>query len=123
VPLNPTQPIQLGRDAISLEPEEDGAPPVGFAEALFGAGTPRTSPVPLPLFSESVEMETEYDEGTFLDGPLPGLDDRHPGDYDPALDEPPPPPHRFLLWMFVILVAAALAGVAAHLSGTAFWQR
>ena len=94
--------------------------PQGFAEALFGGAKARTSPVPVTLFEPAVDVE-EYDEQAFLDGPLPGLHSSAAEDYDSDLDSPPAP-NRFLVWLLVIVVAAVLAGVAAHLNGTAFWQ-
>ena len=82
----------------------------------------RTSSVPVPLFIQPADAE-EYDERTFLDGPLPGLYDSDPGNDDWILTPRCWCCNRILIWRSVIFVAAVLAGVAAHLNGTAFWQR
>jgi hypothetical protein len=119
-PVAETSPIALGREAIDFDGEAPLEAAPGFAEALFGAAKARTASVPVPIFLAPEQIE-EIEEHTFLDGPLPGLHD----DPDDALefDEPPAEPNRLLLGLFVVLIAAALAAVAAHLNGTAFWQR
>ncbi len=120
VPLPLTEPAPLGLEAVSFDGDAVPEAAPGFAEALFGAAKARTSSVPVPVFmplSEGLE-----DERTFLDGPLPGLYDEDAGEYDSDLD-PPPEPNRLLIWLLVVVTAALLAGVAAHLNGTAFWQR
>ena len=121
VPLHPASSVTLGRDAISLDDEAAMEAAPGFAEALFGAAKARTSSVPVPIFMP-LQDPLEEEEWTFLDGPLPGLYDSGPGDYDPEF-EAEPAPNRLLIWLLVVLTAALLAGVAAHLNGTAFWQR
>ena len=120
-PASQTGPVPLGRDAVAFDGEMPGESSPGFAEALFGAAKARTASVPIPMFLTQEQMEG-MEEHTFLDGPLPGLHDDTPGDDDPAFDTPPEP-NRLVLWLFVILVAALLAAVAAHVNGTAFWQR
>jgi len=119
-PVSPTSPIALGREAVSFDSDPPFEAPPGFAEALFGAAKARTAPVPAPVFLTPEQVE-EAEEHTFLDGPLPGLHD-DPAE-DPEYAEPPAEPNRLLLWLFVVLIAAVLAAVAAHLNGTAFWQR
>lgn len=117
-PVSATAPVPLGRDAVSFEGETPADASPGFAEALFGGAKTRTASVPLPIFLTPDQVD-EAEEHTFLDGPLPGLHDDGAAD---VLDEAPEEPNRVALWLFVILVAAMLAAVAAHLNGTAFWQ-
>lgn len=120
-PAANTGAIPFGRDAVPQDDDAE-APAPGFAEALFGGAKARTTSVPVALFPQQSADTVEYDDHSFLDGPLPGLDQGGADDYDPEFDGPPPAPSRFLIWLLVILVAALLAGVAAHLNGTAFWQ-
>jgi hypothetical protein len=122
-PPTRTAPVFLGQEAVSFEGEAPGEAPPGFAEALFGAAKARTGPVQSPAFMPEADDAAFEDEHTFLDGPLPGLHDADDGGYDPELEASPPEPNRLFLWLFVVLVAAVLAGIAAHLNGTAFWLR
>lgn len=115
-------PLELGAEAMPADADAPEEPVVGFAEALFGAAKARTASVPVSVFGPPVELEEETEERSFLDGPLPGLHDHPESDYDPEYDNPPAS-NRLLLWLLVIVIAALLAGVAAHLSGTAFWRR
>ncbi len=115
-------PMELGAEAMATDPDLPEEPPVGFAEALFGGAKARTASLPISIFGPPVELEEETEERSFLDGPLPGVHDRPGNDYDADYDEPPAT-NRLLLWVFVIGLAALLAGVAAHFSGTAFWRR
>ncbi len=119
-PAAPAGFVALGQDAVPFDADVSAEPAPGFAEALFGAAKARTASVPVPIFLTPEEAE-EVEEHTFLDGPLPGLHDDLPA--DAAIEEPPAEPNRILLWLFVVLIAAALAAVASHLNGTAFWQR
>jgi hypothetical protein len=121
-PVESTTPLALGAEAIGTESDATAGPAVGFAEALFGAAKARTASVPVSVFGPPADFTEEVEEHSFLDGPLPGLHDRPDGDYDPEYDDPPPT-NRLLLWLLVIGLAAVLAGVAAHFSGTAFWTR
>ena len=114
--------VPLGRDAVSFDGDTPAEASPGFAEALFGGAKARTSSAPIPIFIPPEQLE-EYEEQSYLDGPLPGLHDRTAEDGDPDPEAAPPEPNRLLLWLFVVLVAAALAAVAAHLNGTAFWQK
>lgn len=117
-----TSPIQLGRDVILPDDDDSAEPAQGFAEALFGAPKARTSPVPVPPFFLAVD-EQESGETNFSDVPFQAVYDNGPADYDPELDGPQPEPNRLFIWLLVILVAALLAAIAAHINGTAFWQR
>jgi hypothetical protein len=112
--------------ALSIQPiildDDVTAPAPGFAEALFGAGKTRTVPVENPLLMpQRSAVDDEASGNGYLDGLLPGLPGVH-GDDEPEHDDAPAP-NRLFIWLLVILVAALLAGVAAHLNGTAFWQR
>jgi len=117
-PVSATAPVMLGLDAVSFDGATPGEALPGFAEALFGGANARTATVPLPVFLTPDQMD-EAEEHTFLDGPLPGLHDDDPTGVN---EDAPAEPHRIALWLFVVLVAALLAAVAAHLNGTAFWQ-
>lgn len=123
-PAEPETFMTLGQDSISLdEPAEESLQ--GFAEALFGSSKSRTSTGSIPLFSAPPDME-EYDDAAFLDGPLPGLFADAPAEHDSdpgPVPDLPAAPNRLFLWFLVIIVSAILAAIAAHLSGTALWQR
>jgi hypothetical protein len=121
IPADADSPLTLGQDSVPFDSESPGEPAPGFAETLFGTAKPLTAPVSFPLFSGAAEVG-EYDEEAFLDGPPPGFMESAAIGQETELD-PAPAPNRLLLWLFVVVVAALLAGVAAHLNGTAFWLK
>jgi|GEM_PF-1813108 len=130
----------IGRHA---QVEEDELPPMGLAEALFG-----TSPEQTPAESSAAA----WPAGPFGTGGLPDYGDPAPDaapdgpplgfmeaagqtrplwnqqDYDtyPDGEEDVPPSgsgSKWLLVLVVVLIAAALAGLMAQLSGQAIWLK
>lgn len=116
--------MPIGRDAFAAPGEETGPAP-GLAEALFGPVGPAHSPArsrsPEPAPHPFFGLPADLDDGprdTILDGPH---DSFRPAPYsDPLTD--PPKVNKLLLLLLVLLIASFVAGVAAHLSGLAFWR-
>lgn len=106
------------------EPEEDGEPDEGgspgFAEALFGTGG-RAADLPVSVREPAVRTEVS-DDGPVVNPFAQARASRRPVDYDDPVYAPPPAGGRWVIWLMVILIAAIIGGLAAQLSGLAFWQ-
>ncbi len=125
LPVPAESPFPFGQEATPGEPDAEEEAPRGFAEALFGPGSPQPKPEPLPLFHAAPPEPEEEEEQNFISvSPFENLAPSNSSrsyEPEPELEELPPSQSRLKLWLIMLLVAAALGALFAHLSGLGFW--
>ncbi len=130
----------VGRDVLLEEAE---LPPMGFAEALFGASLDQSSgelsgaswpagPIGAGARSDHGDPPPGAPQDEYPLGFMEAAGQSRPlwnqQDYDAYPDEeeegrPAGSGRRWMLFLLVVLIAAALAGLMAQLSGQAIWLK
>jgi hypothetical protein len=141
----PPAPSVPGDTDLPFPEEDDDSPALpGFAEALFGAATNAPSDAPLnamgstgPTWQSEPDWDAYADDDDFVPfepGPsaalspwgtassTPGFATGLPGE-DPDEEITPDQQSRARLVAVIVVIAAVIAALAAHFTGTGFWLR